>query len=300
MATDPTRARSPLETSRYLGEQMLAKAKNPWGKTFLLAIAAGVMIGIGFVFYITTQQGAANADWLGETKVLGGAAFSVGLILVVMTGSDLFTSTTMTVVPLAKRQITIGRFLAHWGVVYGGNFVGSLALAAGIVGAGTYLQGGGAWGATAITSAIAKVSHTWPQAFFLGIFCNFMVCLAVWLAYTGRSLADKILGIVGPIALFVATGFEHSVANMFLIPGARMITGVAGPEFWDSTAVQAVGLTHADAMNALTAQAFLFDNLIPVTIGNIVGGGLFVGLFAWFVNSKLDEKAQQTTEVNAS
>lgn len=290
MSSEP--ARSPRETSHYLSTQMLAKAHNPWGKSFLLAVAAGVMIGLGYVFYITTQQGAANADWLGEAKLLGGVAFSVGLILVVMTGADLFTSTTMTVVPLAKRQIAPARFFAHWGVVYGGNLVGALTLAAGIVAAGTYLQGGGAWGATAITTAMAKVSHTLPQAFLLGVFCNFMVCLAVWLAYVGRTLTDKILGIVGPIALFVATGFEHSVANMFLIPAARMITEVADPQLWDSEAFQAVGLTHADAVNTLTAQAFVIDNLIPVTLGNIVGGGLFVGLFMWFVHTKLDAGAQ--------
>ncbi len=297
MPSDPIRARSPLETSRYLAEQMLGKAKNPWGKTFLFAIAAGVMIGIGFVFYITTQQGADSAAWIGETKVLGGVAFSVGLVLVIMTGSDLFTSTTMTVVPLAKRQISPGRFLAHWGVVYGGNFVGSLALAAGIVTAGTYMQGGGAWGTVAVTTAIAKVSHTFTQAFFLGIFCNFMVCLAVWLAYTGRTLADKILGIVGPIALFVATGFEHSVANMFLIPASWMITGWAGPEFWESAPALAAGLSQADAASALTTQAFLIDNLVPVTLGNIVGGGLFVGLFAWFVNIHLDQKSKRTSQM---
>ena len=112
MSSEP--ARSPRETSHYLSTQMLAKAHNPWGKSFLLAVAAGVMIGLGYVFYITTQQGAANADWLGEAKLLGGVAFSVGLILVVMTGADLFTSTTMTVVPLAKRQIAPARFFAHW------------------------------------------------------------------------------------------------------------------------------------------------------------------------------------------
>lgn len=292
MSTDLTRSRSPLETSQYLSEQMLTKANNPWGKTFLLAIAAGVMIGIGFVFYVTTQQGAASAQWIGETKALGGVAFSVGLILVVLTGADLFTSTTMTVVPLAQRKISAGRFLGHWATVYSGNFVGALALAAGIVVAGTYLQGGGAWGVTAITTAMAKVSHTWPQAFFLGIFCNFMVCLAVWLAYVGRTAADKILGIVGPIALFVATGFEHSVANMFLIPAARMIAEVAGPQLWNSEAAAAAGLAQADAASSLTAQAFFFDNLIPVTAGNIVGGGLCVGLFAWLVNIKMGSQAE--------
>ncbi|VEI12966.1 formate transporter FocA [Trueperella bialowiezensis] len=288
---DLTRARSPQETAEYLAEQMLGKATNRWGRMFVLAVAAGVMIGLGFAFYITTQQGAAGAPWIGEAKFLGGVAFSVGLILVVLTGMDLFTSTTMTLVPLTRKQISPGRFAGHWAVVYGGNFLGGLALAACLVGAGTYMQGGGAWGVAAIQTAMAKVSHTWPQAFLLGMFCNVMVCLAVVLAYAGRTVTDKILGIVGPIALFVATGFEHSVANMFLIPAARLITEVAGPQFWESVPALAADLTKADAQSTLTAPAFFFDNLLPVTLGNIVGGGIFVGLFMWFVHVKMADDA---------
>ncbi|MGV4347970.1 formate transporter FocA [Trueperella pyogenes] len=292
MSADTTQSRYPAETARYLAQSMYAKATSPAGKTFALAVAAGFMIGLGFVFYVTASMGAAGAGWYGLTKLVAGLSFSVGLILVVLTGADLFTSTTMTVVVLVQRRISLGQWARHWGIVYAGNLVGALILAGLIVASGTYEQGHGAWGAAAISTAMAKVSHTWPQAFFLGILCNVLVCLAIWLAYTGQTVTDKILGIIGPVALFVATSFEHSVANMFLIPTSIITSRVAGTEFWASEAVTALGLTPSVAQT-LTVQSFLLDNLIPVTLGNVVGGGIFVGLFLWWTHAGMERHGEE-------
>ncbi|QOQ38262.1 formate transporter FocA [Trueperella pecoris] len=293
MSAETTHSRYPAETARYLAHSMYAKATSPASKTFALAIAAGFLIGLGFVFYVTTQMGAAGAGWYGLAKLVAGLSFSVGLILVVLTGADLFTSTTMTFIPLVQRRITVGQWAKHWSIVYVGNLVGALLLAGLIVASGTYEQGHGAWGAAAISTAMAKVSHTWTQAFFLGVLCNVLVCLAIWLAYTGATTADKILAIISPVALFVATGFEHSVANMFLIPMSIITSRVGGAEFWGSQGVAAAGLSASTAEQTLTVPSFLLDNLIPVTLGNIVGGGLLIGLFLWWTHVRIDERAAE-------
>ncbi|MDP9831772.1 formate transporter FocA [Trueperella abortisuis] len=279
-----TISRTADETAVYLAEQMYHKATSPARKSFALAVMAGVLIGLGFVFYTTTQMGASHA-WYGLAKLVGGLSFSVGLILVILTGADLFTSTTMTLVPLAERRIGLRQWAKHWGIVYLGNFAGAVTLAALIVASGTYMQGEGAWGAAAMSAAMAKLSHTWGQAFVLGILCNMAVCLAIWAAYTGKTTTDKILAAFAPVALFVATGFEHSVANMFLIPMAIATRAVAGPQFWASDGAVALGL-EPSATATLTVDSFLIDNLIPVTLGNIVGGGLLIGLFFWWTHAK--------------
>ncbi|KTF04148.1 putative formate transporter 1 [Trueperella bernardiae] len=283
--TMSTLSRTADETAAYLAEQMYHKATAPARKSFALAVMAGFLIGLGFVFYTTTQMGAVHAEWYGLTKLVGGVSFSVGLILVILTGADLFTSTTMTLIPLTEHRIRAGQWAKHWGIVYLGNFTGALVLAALIVASGTYMQGEGAWGAVAMSAAMGKLSHSWGQAFVLGILCNMLVCLAIWASYTGKTTADKILAAFAPIALFVATGFEHSVANMFLIPMAIATSRMVGPEFWTSEGPVALGLDPS-ATGTLTVQSFLLDNLIPVTLGNIVGGGLMIGMFFWWTHAK--------------
>lgn len=256
-------ARSPQATIEALNDSLIHKVTNRPGKTALLAVLAGALIGCGYIFYVTSQMGAHDADWYGLTKLIGGLAFSAGLIMVVLTGADLFTSTTMTLIPLSRREIGVGQWARHWIIVYFGNFVGAVLLALIVFGSGTGDQGSGAWGEYVVELASAKVSHTWGQAFLLGILANLLVCLAIVLANAGRTVTDKILGIAGPVAIFVAAGFEHSIANMFLIPLGIML-GRTGD--------------YGDA-SGLTVPSFLLDNLIPVTLGNIVGGGIFVGLF---------------------
>lgn len=275
----------PARIADVMEDALIAKATKGRAEMALLALTGGAFIGVGFVFATTASMGAGGAEWFGLTKVVAGLVFSVGLILVVLTGADLFTSTTMTVIPLVRRRITVGTWAAHWATVYLGNLVGALTLAGLVFVGHTYMQGNGAWGAAALSTSIAKVSHGWLEAFALGILCNMLVCLAVWTAAAGRSLTDKILAIVGPIALFVASGFEHSVANMFMIPEGLLIANFGGEHFWSSAGVAAAGLTP-DAASGLTVGSFVWNNLIPVTLGNIVGGALLVALYYWRIYMK--------------
>lgn len=269
---------------------MIGKATKGRFEMFLLSLTGGAFIGLGFIFFTTSQMGAATQDWYGLTKVVGGLVFSVGLVLVVLTGGDLFTSTTMSVVPLIRRKIGAATWISHWVIVYLGNIIGAVALAALVFLSGTHMQGHGAWGLVTVNSASAKVSHTWVEAFALGILANLLVCLAIWVSNAGRSLVDKLLAITGPIALFVATGFEHSVANMFMIPMGLIVKNFGGDEFWASEAVTAAGLTP-DAVSHLTVQSFFLDNLVPVTLGNIVGGSILVGIYYWAAYQRPLDKA---------
>lgn len=261
---------------------LLKKANTPFGTTFLSAMFAGAFIALGFVFYTTSQVGAADLP-LGLAKLMGGLVFTTGLAMVVMTGADLFTSTSMTLMGGVSGKLPWSRLFQHWGVVYLGNFAGSVLVAAIVFLSGAPGQAKGAWGAVAVKVAVAKVGHTPVEAFFLGLLCNFMVCMAVWLAFSGKSLVDKIFGITMPIALFVASGFEHSVANMFMIPLGLMLKAQGAADV-----MAAVGDASTDG---LTVGSFLLANLIPVTLGNIVGGGIFVGLGMFFWHNRARQEA---------
>lgn len=263
----------PNMIAKIMAAGLASKAMKKPADIFWMSLTGGAFIGLGFIFYVTTMVGGHEYPWYGIVKVIAGLTFSVGLILVVITGADLFTSTTMTVVPLAEKTISFPRWASHWGIVYVGNFVGALGTAALVFFSGAYKGSHGAWGIVVLDAVQAKVSHAWFEALLLGILANWAVCLAVWAANAGVSLADKVLAIVGPIALFVSAGFEHSIANMFLIPLGLMIKNFAPDAFW--TATDAVPAWYSD----ITVGSFLWDNLIPVTIGNIVGGAVLVGLY---------------------
>ena len=245
------------------------KATKPAAKTFMLAITAGAFISIAFVFYITVIA-------TGGSKLAGSACFALGLILCVILGGELFTSTTLTLVARAANRITWGQMLKNWGIVYFGNLVGGLIMVALIMLSSQYMNTNGQWGLTALNVAQHKIHHTFVEAVTLGILCNLMVCLAAWMAFGGRTMTDKALIMILPVAMFVASGFEHSIANMFMIPVGIAIQTFAGPEFW--LAIGADPAKYAD----LTIGHFIINNLIPVTIGNIIGGGM-IGLTYWFI-----------------
>ena len=245
-------------------------------KTFYLAITAGVFISIAFVFYITATTGTAGVPF-GFAKLVGGICFSLGLMLVVVCGADLFTSTVLIVVAKASGRITWKQLGLNWLNVYVGNLIGALFFVALMWFAGEYMTANGAWGLNVLQTADHKLHHTFVEAVCLGILANLMVCLAVWMSYSGRSVMDKMFAMVLPVAMFVASGFEHSIANMFMIPLGIVIKNFAAPEFW-----QAVGAAPEQFSN-LTVSHFITDNLIPVTIGNIIGGGLLVGLTYWVI-----------------
>jgi formate transporter len=246
------------------------KATKPAAKTFMLAITAGAFIAIAFVFYITVIA-------TGGSKLAGGICFALGLILCVILGGELFTSTTLTLVARAANRITWAQMLKNWGVVYFGNLVGGLIMVTLIMLSSQYMNTNGQWGLTALNVAQHKIHHTFVEAVALGILCNLMVCLAAWMAFGGRTMTDKALIMVLPVAMFVASGFEHSIANMFMIPVGIAIQTFAGPEFW-----QAIGADPAKYAD-LTIGHFIINNLIPVTIGNIIGGGGMIGLTYWFI-----------------
>ena len=250
-----------------------AKAALATSKLFVLAILAGAFIALGAVFATTTTAGSAELAF-GVTRLLAGLTFSLGLILVVVAGAELFTGNNLVVMAWAGRRVTTGRLLWTWLIVYLGNFVGALATAVLVYLSGQHELGGGAVGEQALAIATAKTDLEFGRAILLGALCNALVCLAVWLTYSARSTADKILAIVPPIAAFVAAGFEHSVANMYFIPAGLLLKEDSG---W------LAGLEQAPDLAGLTWGAFLLDNLVPVTIGNVIGGTIMVGAVYWFV-----------------
>lgn len=251
--------------------------KKPW-MSFFSAITAGAFIALAFVFYTTTQTGvSANASW-GMTKLVGGIVFALGLILVVICGAELFTSSTMTMLAKVTGQISTTQMLRNWFIVYLGNFVGALFIVMLIWFSGQIMACNGQWGLTILKTASHKIHHSFIEAFCLGILCNMMVCGAVWLSYAGKSVTDKILVMLLPVAMFVASGFEHSIANMFMIPMGIIIKNFADSHFWMITTTPDI------IFNNLDMYHFIVKNLIPVTLGNIVGGGICIALVQYYLN----------------
>lgn len=272
---------TPAQMAQAAEDAAYAKATSRPLKSFLLGLTGGAYIALGFVFYTTSQVGADSMPW-GVAKVIGGILFSTGLVLVVLTGAELFTSSTLTLTARASGRITWWQLSVNWAVVYVANFLGALTIVALIYVGGTWRKAAGGWGEVVLNTSQAKLDHTILEAFTLGILCNLMVCLAVWAAYSGRTTTDKILAVTLPIALFVSSGFEHSVANMFMVPLGIIIKDGAPADFWIST-----GLDQAFYAD-LTVPDFLLDNLLPVTLGNIVGGGVMIGIFYWTVFRRVD------------
>jgi formate transporter len=266
----------PPEMAERAEQVGIKKANMPAGTTFVLAVLAGAFIALGAVFFTTVTTGAAGLPF-GVAKLLGGLAFCLGLILVVVAGAELFTGNNLIVMAAASGKVTPGQLLRNWGIVYAGNFAGSAATAVLVFLGGQYTPAGSALGLNALAIAHAKCQLAFVPAFALGMLCNALVCLAVWLCYSARSTTDKILSILFPITAFVAAGFEHSVANMYFIPMGLFVRSAADEQFWT-----AAGREPADFAD-LTWTNFLVANLLPVTLGNIVGGAVMVGAVYWFV-----------------
>jgi len=279
----------PAEMAVKAAETGVKKTTTDTIRTFLLAILAGAFIAMGAVFATTVSAGAASLPY-GVMRLLAGVTFSLGLILVVVSGSELFTGNSLIIIAFANRRISLVRLLRNWGIVYAGNFVGSLLTAYLMFLTRQYTFGGGAVGLTALNTGEAKTSLVFIQAIVLGIFCNALVCMAVWMCYSARSTIDKILAIIPPIAAFVAAGFEHSIANMYFIPVALFIKQLGTPVFFE-----AINKAPADFPH-LTWASFFIANLLPVTIGNIIGGAVMVGTMYWFIYLSKAGKSVATTE----
>lgn len=269
----------PPQMAERAADTGVSKATKPAYKSFLLAISAGIHIGIAFVFYTVVTTGAHDMPY-GVTKLLGGLAFSLGLILVVITGGELFTSTVLTLVAKASGKISWMQLVKNWIVVYFGNMAGSILLVIIMLSTKQYMEDGGQLGLNAMAISQHKLHHTFIQAFSLGLMCNILVCLAVWMTFSARSLTDKVMVMILPVAMFVSSGFEHCIANMFQVPMAIGIKYFAPESFWQMTGAD---IAHYTDLNFMT---FFVNNLIPVTLGNIVGGGIFVGMWYWLIYLK--------------
>lgn len=281
---------SPKEMMTEAEKYARYKAEKPTSMTIGLAIMAGMFIGIAFLFYITVTTGNGSESW-GLSHFAGGLAFSLGLILVVLCGAELFTSSVLTSIAFANREISFKKMLTIWGKVYVGNFIGASFMVFIVTVAALYQSGHGEWGLNALNIAQHKLHHTVPQAFALGVLCNLLVCLAIWLTFsTGNALAKAFMVIL-PVAMFVSTGFEHSVANMFMVPLGIVIQNTAPESFW-----QAVGASPAQYAE-LNISNFITANLIPVTLGNIVGGGILVGLANWAIFSRPHLQTSSATPI---
>ena len=260
----------------------IKKAQTDFWTMLALAVLAGAFIAAGAVFSTTVAVGASALPY-GVGRLLAGFVFCLGLILVVVAGAELFTGNNLIVMAWAGGRVKTSLLFRSWGIVYLGNFMGSILTAIIMMGTKQYMFARGAVGVTALNIALGKVSLEPLQALFLGIMCNALVCMAVWLCFSARSTGDKILAIIFPITAFVAAGFEHSVANMYFIPMGLLIKQFAPPAFWAADALSAATpAVTAAAYAKLTWGSFVVNNLIPVTIGNIIGGAGLVGLVYWF------------------
>jgi formate transporter len=265
-------ALSPSEVAFLVETRGVAKATAPVVTTFVLGVVAGAFIALGGVFAITIGTGSELG--FGPTRWLAGAGFSLGLILVVVAGAELFTGNNLIVMSTVTGNIGLRRLLANWGVVYLGNAIGALSVVA-MVYVGEWWRGDDLGiGVTALSTAAIKTSLPFFVVLARGILANALVCLAVWLAAAGRSVIDKIAAIVFPISAFVAAGFEHSVANMFFIPMGLALRGHA--DVVEAAHLPSAELSTLDGVGSI-------NNLIAATIGNVIGGAVLVGLVYWFV-----------------
>jgi formate/nitrite transporter len=265
-------AYAPAEIAGRVRDVGVSKANLDRASMFALAVLAGAFIGLGACFSTLSISGVDLG--YGLNRVVAGVTFSLGLILVIVAGAELFTGNNLVVMAWAEGRVSAGQLLSSWLWVYAGNFAGSVATAALVFFAAPWVAHDHEVGATALRIALAKCTLAPVQAFFLGVLCNALVCLAVWLCFSARSTTDKILSILFPITAFVALGFEHSVANMYFIPMGLLLEG--------EPAVRAAAGLDAAALAPLSLAGFA-RNLAPVTLGNVLGGSLLVGAMYWFV-----------------
>jgi formate/nitrite transporter len=263
----------PSEVARKAETVGVTKAGMERLNVFVLSVLAGAFIAMGAIFATTVAAGGTDLPY-GVVRLLAGSVFTLGLILVVVAGAELFTGNNLIVMAWASRRVSTARLLENWTVVWIGNFVGAVATAVLMYVSKQYEFGAGAVGQAALSIADAKTSLGFVQAIALGMLCNALVCLAVWLTYGAHTTTDKILAVIPPIAAFVAAGFEHSVANMYFISIGLLIK--SDEAFVDS-------LDPPPDLSNLTWESFFADNLLPVTIGNILGGAVMVGAVYWFV-----------------
>jgi formate/nitrite transporter len=251
---------SPKEIAQRVNNVGVAKVKLPFISLFVLGVLAGAFIGLGAIYFVLIKSDASIGFAIGQ--VLGGLAFSLGLILVIVAGAELFTGNNLLVMAWAEKKISTFDVLRNWIIVFFANFIGAAGLAVLVFLSGHTEMNNGAIAEQYIKIAMVKTAMPFWSAFFKGVLCNVLVCMAVWMAFAGRTVIDKVVAIVFPISAFVAAGFEHCIANMYIIPLAML------EKAFNTTNLAAETVTWAG----------FFNNLLPVILGNLVGGGLLVGI----------------------
>jgi formate/nitrite transporter len=264
---------TPLEIAGRAAAAGVAKARLDVVSLFTLGVLAGAFIALGA--QLATVAGVASGFGVGPSRLLIGVAFSLGLVLVVIAGAELFTGNMLILIARLQGAVTTAELARNWAIAYAGNFVGAVMTAGLVYASGQWTLAGGQVGGAALTTAHAKLSLSFVEAVARGILGNGLVCLAVWLCFGARTNADRILSIVFPIAGFVAAGFEHSIANMYFVPVALLIRH-------EPNAVAASGLAP-DAVWSITWTRLFVDNLLPVTIGNVIGGAAMVAAVYWLI-----------------
>jgi formate transporter len=260
-------AYSPAEIKEAIEKVGVKKTNLPLQASFMLAIVGGGSIGLGALYYTIIASDAELS--FATIRVVGGLAFSLGLALVLVGGAELFTGNNLIVMAWASGKVSSGEMLRNWVIVYFGNLVGSLGLVILVFFSHHLDMNGGRIGLSILNTAVGKIQPDVITLFFKGILCNLLVCLAVWLAYAGRSVTDKIVALILPISAFIAAGFEHCVANMYFLPLAWLLTQTGNvPANFDASLITISGIVH---------------NLVPVTLGNIVGGAGLVGAVYWAI-----------------
>ena len=272
---------SPKEIAQNYVATAVAKTKYPPEKMVLLGVLAGMFIALAAVGSIIAPATVLTAS---TAKFLGALVFPVGLAMVLIAGSELFTGNCLIIISVLEKEAKVSAMIKNWVFVYIGNFIGSILVAALTVYGGTFSLFGGAAGASLIKTAVAKVTLSFSDALLRGILCNFLVCIAVWITFAAKDVVGKIAGLFFPIMLFVLCGFEHSIANMFYIPAGL---------FAKTDAASLAAYTANNSviqLDSLTWGALFTKNLIPVTLGNIIGGVILVGAAYWFIYLRDTEK----------
>lgn len=256
----------PAEIARLVEEVGTRKVALGLLQTLSLAVLAGAFIAFGAMFFTVVVTGSELG--FGPTRLLGGVAFSLGLVLVIIGGAELFTGNSLIVMAWASRRVSTVSLLRNWALVYAGNLFGAIGMAVMVHACGVLDMGGGSVGETAIAITASKLALSPEQAFVRGVLCNVLVCLAVWMCFAARGVSGKVAVIIPPVTAFVVLGFEHSVANMYLVP---------------------IGMLHRDG----AIDVFLLaSSLVPVTAGNIVGGGVLVALVYWLIYLRPQARVQ--------
>lgn len=266
---------SPREIAEKVENIGVAKARLPLMPMIMLGILAGVFIGLGAMYAVLVVSDTSLG--FGLSRILGGLVFSMGLIMVVIAGAELFTGNNLLVMAWADGKISMHEVLRNWVIVCLANFVGAAGLAVLVYLSGHYRMNAGGVAEAYTKIAAAKCNLSFQQAFFSGMLCNVLVCLAVWMSQAGRSVSDKMLVIIFPVSAFVAAGFEHSIANMYLIPMGLLMKWEYG----------------ATAGTEVISWMGFFKNIGPVILGNLAGGSGFVALFYYFIYGR-----ERNTEAN--